>query len=207
MIRSQPLAEERGGATATAAPALRPGRAEAPQDPSMSRIRGRAIVDRIVAAGASVAASLPDSWLSGVIDALDQTPGLTHVSVTREDDGAAVCAGTALAKARSVLVCQNAGLLLSVNGLAAYALHHQLPFLVLAVARGGSDDGHYYQAYKGAVTVGVVEAIGLPHHLIRGPEDDYLIGEAMDQAWLHRRPVVVLCTRRALLGEDHDETR
>jgi sulfopyruvate decarboxylase TPP-binding subunit len=173
----------------------------------ISATRGSALVDHLVAAGVSVAASLPDSWLSGVIDALDRAPGIVHVRLAREDDGAAVCAGAALAGARSVLVCQNAGVLLSANGLAAYALHHQLPFLVLAVARGGPDDGHFYQAYKGAVTTGVVQALGLPHHFLTSRAGDHLITEAMDQAWLHRRPVVVLCSRRALLGGDHDEAR
>lgn len=162
------------------------------------------LVDGLAAAGVSFAASLPDSWLSEVLDAVDRAPGIIHVRVTREDDGAAVCAGAALAGVRSVLLCQNAGVLLATNGLAAYALHHQLPFLVLAALRGGPDDGFFYQAYKGQVTVPVLDAIGLPHHLLDGPADDHLIGDAMNQAWLHRRPVVVLCTRRALLGEVDD---
>jgi sulfopyruvate decarboxylase subunit alpha len=169
--------------------------------------RGTELVERLVAARVSLVASLPDSWLTDVINALDRAPEIRHVRVTREDDGAGVCAGAALAGARAALVCQNAGLLLSANGLAAYALHHQLPFLALAVARGGPDDGHFYQAYKGAVTVKVCDALGLPHHLVKDPKDDYLITEAMDQAILHRRPVVVLLARRALLEGEHSEAR
>lgn len=164
--------------------------------------RGEAIVERLIAAGVTIGASLPDSWLSGVLDAFDRAQGAVHVRVTREDDGAALCAGAALAGARSVLLCQNAGVLLSANGLAAYALHHQLPFLVLAAHRGGADDGFYYQAYKGQVTEPVLTALGLPHHLVDRSGDDDLITEAMQQAWLHRRPVVVLCSRRFLLGSD-----
>lgn len=164
-------------------------------------------MDRLVAAGVTVVATLPDSWLTDFIDALDETPGLSHVRVTREDDGAAICAGAALAGARSALVCQNAGVLLSANALAAYALHHQLPFLILAVGRGGFDDAFFYQAYKDTATVPVIDALGLPYHYLDGPEDDRLIADAMGQAWIHRRPVVLVCRRRALLGEDGDETR
>ncbi len=167
--------------------------------------RAARIVDGLSAAGVSLAASLPESWLPEVLHAVDGAAGITHVRVTREDDGAAVCAGAALAGRRAALVCQNAGILLATNGLAAYTLYHQLPFLIVAVARGGPDDGHGYQAYKGQVTVPVLQALGLPHHWIDGPGDDYIIPQAMNQAWLHRRPVVVLCTRRALRG-DLDET-
>lgn len=178
--------------TPAGAPAPAPGAAS----------RAEALVDQLVAGGVELAATLPDSWLTAVIERVADHPDLRHVRVTREDDGAAVCAGAALAGKRAVLVCQNAGALLAANGLAAYALHHQLPFLVLAAHRGDHDDGFYYQAYKGAVVPKVLDAIGLPRHHLKSSADDHLVGEALDQAWLHQRPVVVLCSRRALLGDD-----
>jgi sulfopyruvate decarboxylase subunit alpha len=164
-------------------------------------IRADAIVRELVAAGITIAATLPESWLGAVLDKVDREPSIRQIRVAREDDGAAICAGAALAGKRSVLICQNSGLLLSVNGLAGYALHHQLPFLALAVARGEQDDGYFYQAYKGQVSVPVLNAIGMPHHRLTGRGDDQIIGEAMNQAWLYRRPVAVLCSRRSLLGE------
>jgi sulfopyruvate decarboxylase subunit alpha len=163
--------------------------------------RAGTIVGKLVEAGITIAASLPDSWLGAVIDAVDDEPSIRHLRVAREDDGAAICAGAALAGQRSVLVCQNSGLLLSVNGLAGFALHHQLPFLALAVARGEQDDGYFYQTYKGQVTTAVLAGIGIPFHRLTGRDDDHIIGEAMNQAWFYRRPVVVLCSRRSLLGE------
>jgi sulfopyruvate decarboxylase subunit alpha len=163
--------------------------------------RAEAITRQLVGAGITVAASLPDSWLGAVIERVDREPAIRHLHVAREDDGGAICAGAALAGERSALICQNSGLLLSVNGLAGYALHHQLPFLILAVARGERDDGYFYQTYKGQVTVPVLDALGIPHHRLTGRDDDEVIGEAMNQAWLYRRPVAVLCSRRSLLGE------
>jgi sulfopyruvate decarboxylase subunit alpha len=163
--------------------------------------RADAITQQLVEAGITLAASLPDSWLGAVIDAVDQQLSIRQLRVAREDDGAAICAGAALAGQRSVLICQNSGLLLSVNGLAGYAVHHQLPFLALAVARGERDDGYFYQTYKGQVTAPVLDAVGIPYHRLTGRDDDWIIGEAMNQAWFYRRPVVVLCSRRSLLGE------
>ena len=66
--------------------------------------------------------------------------------------------------------------------------------------RGGPDDDQYYQIYKGRVTVPVANALGLPCHLLKGPDDYRLIEGAARQAYLARIPVVVLMTRAALLG-------
>lgn len=158
------------------------------------------IVGALTRAGIEVAASLPDSWLSAVIDRIDAEKRIRHVRVTREDDGVGICAGASLGGKSAVLVCQNAGVLLSANALAGYGLHHQLPFLVLAVYRGSHDDRFYYQMYKGAVIEPVLAGLGLPYHVVDRIEEADVIEDAVRQASLARRPVVVLLRRAALLG-------
>ena len=159
------------------------------------------IVGALVHARVEVAASLPDSWLSAVIDRIDAEKPIRHVRVTREDDGVGICAGASLGGKRAVLVCQNAGVLLSANALAGYGLHHQLPFLVLAAYRGSSEDRFYYQMYKGLVTEPLVAALQLPYHVVDRIEQAGVIEDAVRQASLARRPVVVLLRRAALLGD------
>ena len=66
--------------------------------------------------------------------------------------------------------------------------------------RGRHDDDQYYQSYKGQVTVPVVEAIGLPYRIIEDPADIGAIAQVWMQAYLARRPGVVLLSRRALVG-------
>jgi sulfopyruvate decarboxylase subunit alpha len=163
--------------------------------------RAGRIVERLRAGGVELAASLPDSWLSPLIDRVAAHERIRHVRVAREDDAVAVAGGAALMGTRSVVLCQNAGVLLATNMLAAFAHHHQLPLLVVAAARGGAEDGFYYQMYKGQVSVGVAEAAGLTVHQVSTPQDDWLFERASEQAWLQRRPVVLLCSRRALLGD------
>ncbi|MGI5219345.1 hypothetical protein [Nocardia sp. CA-290969] len=41
----------------------------------------------------------------------------------------------------------------------------------------------------------MLNAIGMPYHHLTGSGDDHIISEAMNQAWLYRRPVAVLCSR------------
>jgi sulfopyruvate decarboxylase subunit alpha len=172
---------------------------------SEPQVPGTANADRIVkalvSAGVEIAASLPDSWLAPLIARIETEGAIRHVRVGREDDGVALCAGASLGGKRAVLVCQNAGLLLSANAIAGYAHHHQLPFLVLAVYRGSYDDRFYYQMYKGLVTEPLLAALAVPFHVVDRIDDAAIVGDAVREAWLTRRPVVVLLRREALLGD------
>jgi sulfopyruvate decarboxylase TPP-binding subunit len=163
--------------------------------------RAKQIVDRLCAGGIAMAASLPDSWLAPLLDEIDVTSAMTHVRVAREDDAVAIAGGAALMGTRAAVLCQNAGLLLSTNVLAAFAWHHQLPLLVVAVDRGGPDDGFFYQAYKSQVAASVAASAGLTVHRVGGPADNWLFERGIEQAWLQRRPVVLLCARAALIGD------
>ena len=47
----------------------------------------RHIADELAACGVKLVASLPDNWLTGVIDALDRDSRFTHIPVNREEFG------------------------------------------------------------------------------------------------------------------------
>lgn len=158
-------------------------------------------VRALVAANVEIATSLPDSWLTPLIARIEAEPSIRHVRVTREDDGAGICAGASLGGKRAILVCQNAGVLLSANALAGYAHHHQLPFVVLAVYRGSHEDSFYYQMYKGRVTEPVLRGLGIPYHVVDRVADAAMVGDAVRQSQLTRSPVVVLLRRSALFGK------
>jgi sulfopyruvate decarboxylase subunit alpha len=159
------------------------------------------IVRALVAANVGIAASLPDSWLAPLIARIDAERSIRHVRVTREDDGVGICAGASLGGTRAVLVCQNAGVLLSANALAGYAHHHQLPFIVLAVYRGSYEDRFYYQMYKGLVTEPVLDGLRIPYHVVDAIGDASIVAAAVREAQLARRPVVVLLRRAALFND------
>lgn len=161
----------------------------------------RLIVQHLKRAGIDLIATLPDAWLTALLEAIDADPAMTMVRVTREDEGVGICAGAYLGGRNGALVAQNAGLLLSANALAGLAMHHQVPLVLLLAQRGGPDDDQYYQVYKGRVAAPVARAIGLPCHVIAGQDDYHLIEEGARQARLARSPVVLLLNRRALLGD------
>ena len=159
---------------------------------------GHRLVAEFKSAGVAIAASLPDQWLSDVLTSLDDEPWIRHVLLTREDEGVGVCIGAGLAGQRGVVVCQNAGVLLSMNALSGAAHHHRAPLVVVAVQRGQDGDPYPYQAYKGLVTAPVLAAAGIPTLTAAVPDDLTVINEAFVRAEAGRTPVVVLAQRSAL---------
>ena len=157
-----------------------------------------AILEHLKRAGIDLVASLPDQWLGSLISECEADPAITHIRLAREDDGVGICAGAFLGGRKAALICQNSGVLLSVNALGGVAFHHQIPFLILAAHRGCFDDNQYYQMYKGRVTERVLEGMGLPHYVIDGPEQLSMIEHGARQAFLSRMPVVLLLRKRAL---------
>jgi sulfopyruvate decarboxylase subunit alpha len=158
------------------------------------------ILEQLKRAGIDLIASLPDQWLGGLIQQCESDPAITHISLAREDDGVGICAGAYLGGRKAALICQNAGILLSVNALGGMAYHHQIPFLILAAHRGHFDDGQYYQMYKGRLCEPVLAAMGLPYYVVDGPDGLSLIADGAREAFLKRLPVVLLLRRRALVA-------
>ena len=158
------------------------------------------LVEALADANVAFAASLPDSWLTGVLEALDTSEAIEHIPVGREDEAVGLVAGMTLGGRRGVVVCQNAGLLVSVNALAGYGGHHGLAVPVIAALRGGPDDGFYYQSYKARTVGRVLEGIDVPCFTVSDPDCIADAARVVDMAWLHRRPAVALLTRDALLG-------
>jgi sulfopyruvate decarboxylase alpha subunit len=159
------------------------------------------IVGALKQAGIDLIATLPDAWLTDLIAAIAADPAFALVRVTREEEAVGICAGAWLGGRRAAVLAQNAGVLVSVNALAGLAMHHQIPVLLLVAQRGGVDDDQYYQVYKSRVTEPVLDAIGVPHHRVRGVGDCGLIAQAQRQANLSRLPVALLFERQALVSD------
>ena len=157
-----------------------------------------AYVEHLETAGVTIAASLPDQWLGGVLDALDGSKVILHVPVGREEEGVGICLGAHLAGTLGAIVCQNAGFLLSVNALAGVARYHQAPMIVLVAYRGHHGDPYPYQAYKGEVTEPVLRALDVPYWTAESPADAHLVTVAGAAAVSMRGPAVVLLTQGAL---------
>ena len=161
------------------------------------------IRDALVAANVRFAASLPDDWLSDLIRLLQQDDRFTHVPVAREEEIAGLCSGAFFAGLNAVGIMGCAGFLASVHELATLNLMYEIPLLLLLSLRGTIEDPRVYQVVQGRVTLPVMDALGVPYHIVQRQEQISVIASASEHARVAKRPVAILFTR-GILGSVHD---
>jgi sulfopyruvate decarboxylase subunit alpha len=161
------------------------------------------IRDALAATGIRLVASLPDDWLSDVIHLLEADERFTHVAVAREEEVVGICSGAFFSGVKTVGLMGCAGFLASVHELATLNLMYEIPLLLLLSLRGTMEDPRVYQVVQGRVTIPVMEALGIPYHIVESQAGIGIIPKAYELARISKRPVAVLFTR-GILGSVHD---
>jgi sulfopyruvate decarboxylase alpha subunit len=124
-------------------------------------------VERILAgleaAGVTLAASVPDTWIGKLMTAVRASKTIRAVDVGREEEAVAVACGANLAGGRGAVLIQNAGLLNCGGILAGLVELYRIPCFFIVSLRGDARDPVYYHAPKGRVTEATLGAWRLPH--------------------------------------------
>jgi sulfopyruvate decarboxylase subunit alpha len=161
------------------------------------------IRDVLAETGIGLAASLPDDWLSDVIRLLEEDERFTHVAVAREEEVVGICSGAFFSGVKAVGLMGCAGFLASIHELATLNLMYEIPLLLLMSLRGTIEDPRVYQVVQGRVTIPVMEALGIPYHVVDSQARIGIVTNAYELARISKRPVAVLFTR-GILGSVHD---
>jgi sulfopyruvate decarboxylase subunit alpha len=147
-------------------------------------------------------ASLPDDWVIPLLDRLDADPEITLVSVAREAEIPAVCAGAWFGGIRAMGVMGIAGLLATGHELTTLNFAHQIPLLILASKRGSREDARTYQVGQGLVRDAYLDALRVPHETIDKVTESDLIDSAYRRSLLVKSAYVLLLTKQVLMGND-----
>ena len=121
------------------------------------------IVAGLEAAGVTLAASVPDTWIGKLMAAVRKSGNIRAVDVAREEEAVAVACGANLAGGRGAVLVQNAGLLNCGGILAGLVELYALPCFFIVSLRGDYRDPVYYHAPKGRVTEATLQAWRLPY--------------------------------------------
>jgi sulfopyruvate decarboxylase subunit alpha len=156
------------------------------------------IRDALVAANVRFAASLPDDWLSELIGLLATDERFIHVPVAREEEIVGLCSGAFFAGLNAVGIMGCAGFLAAVHELATLSLMYEIPLLLLMSQRGTIEDPRVYQVVQGRVTLPVMDALGIPYHIVDRQDQIGIISSACEHARIAKRPVAILFTRGIL---------
>src|SRR6266581_3317597 len=121
------------------------------------------IVAGLEAAGVTLAASVPDTWIGRLMTAVRASKAIRAVDVAREEEAVAVACGANLAGGRGAVLIQNAGLLNCGGVLAGLVELYRIPCFFIVSLRGDHRDPVYYHAPKGRVTEETLRAWRLPY--------------------------------------------
>lgn len=156
------------------------------------------VVKEVKRAGIRFVVALPDRTTSEhLLKPILWDPDLRVVQVCKEDEGISICSGLYCAGQRALLLIQYTGLLDSINSLRGVAVEGQNP-VCLMVGLLGKEPGvepTQSQRYGLRIVEPILDAMGIEHSLIEGAEDIAKIVPAVERAYAHSTPVVLLIGR------------
>ena len=143
-------------------------------------------------AGIDLVTSVPCVNLEELLDLIESDGEITHIPVTREEEGIGICAGAYLGGANPAIVMQNSGLGNSINALASLDLLYRIPLLMILSHRGDLGERISAQVPMGQLTPGLLDSLGIPRYSPMPVDVDKIITGAWTLAKTSGLPVAIL---------------
>ena len=156
-----------------------------PADLLLSAIREAGVQDVVL---------VPDTHQRTVLDLLMDDDEIRTVHCSTEDEAIAVSAGLIIGGRRPMMQIQHAGLYASVNNLRGVGLDGQFPIVMLIGLLGRDPELEPEDDGSSMVRLcrPLLETLGVPSHLLDGPDDLHHIADAFDEAAERHGPVALL---------------
>ena len=162
-------------------------------------LHGGSIIAEIKASQVEFVVSVPDITTSeGLLRPLAQATAPRLIRVCKEDEGIGICAGLAYTGQRSLLLIQQTGLLDSINAVRGVAVEYALPICMMVglLEKEPGVPPMQSKRYGVRIVEPILDAMGIAYHEIEGEADVPKIKPAIDNAYAHSRPVVLLIGRK-----------
>src|SRR5712671_3126252 len=183
----------------TRAPRRDGGKGKRPMNEKASDI-ARYIADELAACGVKLVASLPDNWLTGVIDALDRDGRFVHIPVNREESAIGLCSGAYMGAMGSAALMGASGFMTVIYAITKINYTYEIPLFLMLTLRGGVGDHHKHHASNSLYLRPVLDAIDMPYQIIDDPGDISAISRCYRHTRTFSRPMAVVFTRDLLRG-------
>ena len=162
-------------------------------------LHGMGIIAAIKEAGIHYVLSVPDLHTAkGLLTPIAVDPDLHLIRVCKEDETIGISAGLSYGSKRTLVLIQYTGLLYAMNALRGVAVEYRQP-ICLMVGMLGLEPGvppQQSRKYGPRIIEPILDAMGIPHHLIESDDDIVKIGPAIDECYAKSFPVALLICRR-----------
>ena len=130
-----------------------------------------AVYQALKEAGINFIVSIPCVNLGKLLEIVECDPEITHVPVTREEEGFGIAAGAYMGGMKPAILMQNSGLGNSVNVLASLYQLYKIPILMIMSHRGTEGEFMSAQVPMGKATPRILDALELPYFKPETPEE------------------------------------
>ena len=133
-----------------------------------------AIYNGLKDAGIDFIVSVPCVNLSKLLNMIDEDEEITHIPVTREEEGIGICAGAYLGGKRTAILMQNSGLGNSINALKSLMELYEFPLIMIMSHRGTEGENICGQIPMGESTPLILEAMDFNFFKPSNPDAAYV---------------------------------
>ncbi len=114
-------------------------------------------------AGIDFIVSVPCANLKKLLIMIDEDDTITHIPVSREEEGLGICAGAYMAGKKTGILMQNSGLGNCVNALCSLYELYSFPLVMIMSHRGTEGESIIGQVPMGKATPDILKAINLEY--------------------------------------------
>ena len=161
---------------------------------------GHAIAEELAKCDVRLVASLPDNWLTGLINAIDGDTRFVHVRVNREEAAVGLCSGAYMGALGSAALMGASGFMTVVYAITKINYTYEIPLFLLVTLRGAVGDHHKHHVSNGLYLRSVLDGINMPYEIMDSTADVPSISRCYRHTRTYARPMAVLLTRDLLLG-------
>ena len=174
--------------------------ARAPAADQVARqLHGGRIIAAIKKSGVEFVLSVPDITTSaGLLRPISQDNALRLVRVCKEDECIGIASGLSYCDKRALTLIQYTGFLDSINAIRGVAVEYRQPICMMIGLLGHdpSTTPRNSPRYGVRIIEPILDAMGIPHHLINEDSDVAKVRPAIEDAYATSHPVALLIGRR-----------
>ena len=163
------------------------------------QLSGAAIIAAIKLSGVEYILSVPDiTTSSGLLAPIAQDKTLRLIRVCKEDECIGIASGLSYCDKRALSLIQYTGFLDSINAIRGVAVEYRQPICMMVGLLGHdpSTTPRNSPRYGVRIIEPILDAMGIPHHLINEDADVAKIHPAIEDAYAASHPVALLIGRR-----------
>ena len=166
---------------------------------AVNGLSGESIIREIKASGIEFVISVPDITTSeGLLRPLAKETHPRLIRICKEDEGVGICAGLAHTGKRALLLIQQTGMLDSINAIRGVAVEYDMPVCMMVglLQHDPNFTPRNSPRYGVRIVEPILDAMGIPNHLINEEPDVAKIKPAIDDAYAKSHPEALLIGRR-----------